>query len=135
VGAFSVWAGGKEQAPAIDAEATGDRVEKVDTETTRPTTYGMPSRGEGIKTMEVEGPIRQYSAGERDFAGANLSGANLSGANVTDKQLAQVPQRRNPCPTARNTNEQSGLPWLLAPTVGDWNYDRQPRSVGGRATR
>ncbi|MFC2030962.1 pentapeptide repeat-containing protein [Chloroflexota bacterium] len=45
--------------------------------------------------MEAKELIRRYSAGERDFAGADLRGAdlrwaNLSGANVTDEQLAQA---------------------------------------------
>jgi hypothetical protein len=66
-GASSVWAEGKEQAPAIGAEATGDRAEKADAETNRPL-YRMPSRGEGIKTMEAKAFIKRYSAGERDFS-------------------------------------------------------------------
>jgi uncharacterized protein YjbI with pentapeptide repeats len=83
VSAFSVWAAGKGQAAAIDAEATGSQAEKADTETTRPT-YGRPSRSEGIKTMEAKELIRRYSAGERDFAGSDLRGANLEGANLSD---------------------------------------------------
>jgi uncharacterized protein YjbI with pentapeptide repeats len=79
----------KERAPAVGAEATENRAEKADTETTRPT-CSMPSRGEGIKTMDAKELIRRYGAGERDFPGSDLRGANLHEANLHEANLSNA---------------------------------------------
>ncbi|HSJ55879.1 MAG TPA: pentapeptide repeat-containing protein, partial [Anaerolineae bacterium] len=60
-----------------------------ETVTTQPT-YGIPSRGEGSRMMEAKDLVRRYSAGERDFAGANLSGAMLGSADLRKAWLSDV---------------------------------------------